>query len=263
MANYSANDLGSAFLMHYGILGMRWGVRRTQEQLGNYTGSRIKKGTEFNRITMNPNERNSGITYVSYTKRDNNFYNGVIAKYYKDNKKRDVYSQKLTSIQDIVTPSYKKQVSTFVKFYKNNTLDVAKEFSKNDYYDKHYRSPNKNSLEYKDLLKKYSELKDSDVKSNYRKFIVTASEKTDLHSKYFNELAKDGYNAIPDWNDKTDNDNGLPLYDKTDDPLIIFDRKTTLKKTSVSKLSDEEINNAANEYSKAVHPLNYTDKKRR
>lgn len=57
--------------------------------------------------------------------------------------------------------------------------------------------------------------------------------------------------------------NGLPLYDKTDDPLIIFDRKTTLKKTSVSKLSDEEINNAANEYSKAVHPLNYTDKKRR
>ena len=37
MANYSANDLGSAFLMHYGILGMRWGVRRYQNLDGTLT----------------------------------------------------------------------------------------------------------------------------------------------------------------------------------------------------------------------------------
>ena len=30
-------------LAHHGVKGQKWGVRRTKEQLGNYTGSRIKK----------------------------------------------------------------------------------------------------------------------------------------------------------------------------------------------------------------------------
>lgn len=37
-------------LYHYGIKGMRWGVRRTPEQLGHKTGSRSRKGERLDRI---------------------------------------------------------------------------------------------------------------------------------------------------------------------------------------------------------------------
>lgn len=44
------NQNRSGELNHYGILGMKWGVRRTPEQLG-----RVKKGTKIYRVTPNPN----------------------------------------------------------------------------------------------------------------------------------------------------------------------------------------------------------------
>lgn len=46
MSNYEKGDLMSKELTHYGILGMKWGVRRTPEELGHKPRDKKNKGGE-------------------------------------------------------------------------------------------------------------------------------------------------------------------------------------------------------------------------
>jgi hypothetical protein len=60
-------------LIHYGILGMKWGVRRTPEQLGHHV---LKKGTTVRRTVADKNESTTGNKYVTYTQEDRDLYTG-------------------------------------------------------------------------------------------------------------------------------------------------------------------------------------------
>lgn len=64
-------------LEHYGILGMKWGVRRTPEQLGHH---KIPKGTKMYRVSAETKRDITGSTYVTYLPPDRDLYRGSYSK---------------------------------------------------------------------------------------------------------------------------------------------------------------------------------------
>ena len=69
-------------LMHYGVLGQKWGVRRTPEQLGR---KRIKAGTNMCRVSVSKDGiSGNGPTYVTYLKVDRDKYKGTLNYRIKD-----------------------------------------------------------------------------------------------------------------------------------------------------------------------------------
>lgn len=70
------------YLEHYGVLGMKWGVRRTPEQLGHhpktgaYVPHSIKKGTKLYRVSARPGDA-KGSKYFTMLPPDRDFYRGM------------------------------------------------------------------------------------------------------------------------------------------------------------------------------------------
>lgn len=117
-------------LYHWGVKGMRWGIRRyqnrdgsltplgrqhlsekdirTEENLGEKT---IPKGTKMYRITADKNLGESKSLYVAYKDADRNLYkSGTLVKMYKgkDDNSQSVYEHELELTKDIKIPSLKK-----------------------------------------------------------------------------------------------------------------------------------------------------------
>ena len=107
-------------LYHFGVKGMRWGVRkdriathrktyttfganRQDKSLGQK--HRIPKGTKMYRTTTNAGESNEGSTYVSYQTADRKFYRAWVASNagLKDQKKAYEKTYELT--EDLLIPS--------------------------------------------------------------------------------------------------------------------------------------------------------------
>lgn len=114
-------------LMHYGVLGMHWGIRRYQPYPktgpdGKFIGKlpkyrrnadktirsphRIPKGTKMYRMTTVSNETPKGSTYVTFRKQDRNFYRIYSRQQHKDQK---TYEQEMEAKEDINIPSVKEQ----------------------------------------------------------------------------------------------------------------------------------------------------------
>ena len=92
-------------LKHYGVIGMKWGVRK-EDQLTS--GGRITKGTKINRLTTNPNEENSGSTYAiaktklgSYPEGEKNF----IADWISNDPNAQLYQIDMKLKTDLILPS--------------------------------------------------------------------------------------------------------------------------------------------------------------
>lgn len=127
------NKIGSNELLHYGVLGMRWGVRRFQPYPSNYKGQGkevgeakrktqrigwdddvlVKKGTKAYRISKEKTDTNDH-RYVTIDENDRNFYKGMWPSVMKNragtaNRESTLYEHTYKIKEDLISPSAAKR----------------------------------------------------------------------------------------------------------------------------------------------------------
>lgn len=203
-------------LHHYGVLGMRWGVRRDRYQDAEASGIRLKKGTKINRIATKGDEKRGGMKYAAFDPKDVEMYEFMLGGGNKFN-----FSYKVKDV--LISPNEKRQVDAFLETVNelgiNKTASTLKTKSK--------------LATLKGIEKELTKAVEGNVKSKvktYDKFmdLLYADELEPVRTRYFNKLSKEGYNMIIDSSDKGS---------MSDSPVLIFNGNKSLSFVSKKKIN--------------------------
>jgi len=225
-------------LKHYGVPGMKWGVRKAKTASGESDRVLVrKKGETLHHISSNPN-LSPGVRelYTSFTKKDVLTYRAHYADQVRVIKNvDDIYDYELRATKDLIAPTQKKKIDTLLEITSNepallseiaNTklktgliMQMAKAlgFKNQDTEAQKYR---------KQLLSEDPKVQEKMLK-DYVKYMILSDN---ARNKYIQRLEKDGFNSMYDDNDI--------LSGYSDKPLIVFNAKSNVKVNS--KVRDDQ-----------------------
>lgn len=240
-------------LEHYGILGMKWGIRRTPEQLGHHT---IKKGTKVYRVTTASNTNINGATYVTYLPPDRDFYRGsysqVLKKQQGGKENEKVQENKYKLTEDLKVPSreelaeaYKKAMSD-PKILKESCYALAEAMVKRiakqqGNWDERYANDPGYQASRQKAVQNYMEkyLNDFGNKSPDEAFLLTSRALTSanpiVRQAIIDQLKQKGYNAMVD----EAGVGGVISPREGVEPLIIFNANKSMKSIGSKEITPE------------------------
>lgn len=252
------------FLVHYGVKGMKWGVRKEDkpfkdklskaekkaynDEYGKMFEKRwnrsfgldgpieyhklsndpvtIKKGHELYRVVGKKN-LNAPDTYVSTNEQDRNTYRLAMG--------RSRHHQEITlkATKDLMSPSEKERIDAFISLMDTRSIELnnGKQVTGREYLKKRgYRK------EVKQLDSQRLGL------AAYNQFAESQWMRDPINTAYFNEVKKRGYNAIVDDNDRN-------IVSKQ--PIIVLDTNGSVKRMKITPLTKNDYVQAKREF-KAV-----------
>jgi hypothetical protein len=205
-------------IYHYGVKGMKWGVRKNKYKKRYTDDIVIEKGTEIHRIipkSWSDRERKlSGHAYASFKTEDVDKYR-TYARMFGDGSNYVDMTFRAKNV--IISPSKKRRIEEFIKMMDSDPK--AKETM-----IKSTRTP----LLFmpKNRLNKLNDPKQAE--KAYEKFSYLLVTKRELRDPYFKRLENAGYSMIID---DADVRSGI-----SKSPVIIFDRNKSLSLDSIKSL---------------------------
>ncbi len=264
-----------AFIIHYGIKGMRWGVQKDQSSFYNPKSSKefTKKASKHAKQALKPStdariDRLFGKSQINYselstkevilkrgqefariTQRKNETLRDMTyAAYTKEDRAR--YVSVMANVQGLrfAKRSYKPTYEVTLKATKNLKspsekvrLDAFVELMSASVIPVGLRG--KKTLTGREYLARTGlkrEVKRLDNQQlgekYYHAFVANQFANRPLNTAYFNSIKAKGFNALMD-----DNDRGIVA----DEPIMILDTKGSIKTTKIRQLTNDEINTAA------------------
>lgn len=218
-------------IYHHGVKGMKWGVRKDNgyrtmtKDNGDFV---IKKGSNIHRITGDKSEKHEGYTYASFTEKDVKHYQRSVTSWLAENsgnfEKTKTFDMSMKVTKDLVAPSEKKKVDTFIKML--DKKDFVKEIS--NVYAVNISNDDHKTYRLDKLSNKLQKGGMNEGLANfYSAFSMGLNYSPKLRSDYFAKLSKDGYNMVVDTEDS---------YLEAHAPIIVFNRGDTLKVLKTSPL---------------------------
>lgn len=228
------------YLMHYGVKGMRWGVRKKYYNESSMNSDRIiKKGSEYGNISFGKKRSldSSNSVYV-YGHKDKNTYEGAYASdVIRNTIDGSPIKNTLRVNKDIKVASQKHAVDTFVEMYnkdpKGMSRSIARAHAEIDTFNKIDRIRNYKARK---IEKKFSKKGEDWLRTKgYEAFNqgLMSSKETKARDTYYEMLRKKGYGAILDVNDVNSG--------SSKDPLIFINAKSDLTNVKHRQLNADEI----------------------
>lgn len=207
-------------LYHFGVMGMKWGVRRYQNADGSLTaegkkhyayngsydkGFVLKKGTKVGRVSMTEDETEEGRTFAAFKQDDIDHYieNG---KMINEMLGTSSYSYTYVTKENLKFPSRKEKVDAYISL-----IDSDPKFA---------------TLFNKNITKKSRAKQEASFdKFEMNKLSVRNNKRAE---KYYAELKRRGYNAMLDDADMKQKISEMPI--------IVLDRGKSLSLKSIEEI---------------------------
>lgn len=247
--NYSYEEL-----YHYGVKGMKWGIRKKRYKSSYDSDTVLKKGTTIQNISANKKrDLDKGPVYGATTKRDKLQYASMYAEQLKDiQDAKNIYINDLKVVKDIKIPSQKKAVEmfkeTFVKDSDGMARCIARCKADMSLFGKMGKivKMDTESRVYRQYMNKGEEWLET---KGYEYFnqSITNNKSVKARNAYFDTLLSKGYGGVLDVNDINNSYN-------SEAPVIVIDPKNSLKEGTTKKLSQKEIGLSMMKYAELYEP---------